>query len=65
MPIKLELGDEVTLKKSHPCGADTFKILRTGADFRIECLGCNHQIWISRKDLERRITKINGEKKVK
>lgn len=64
MPLKLEVGDEVTLKKSHPCGSKDFKILRTGADFRIQCLGCSHQIWLSRKDLERRIIKINGERKV-
>lgn len=63
MPLKLEVGDEVTLKKSHPCGSKDFKILRTGADFRIQCLGCSHQIWLSRKDLERRIIKINGERK--
>ncbi len=63
MPLKLEVGDEVTLKKSHPCGSKDFKILRTGADFRIQCLGCSHQIWLSRKELERRITKINGERK--
>lgn len=63
MPIKLAVGDEVTLKKPHPCGSKDFKILRTGADFRIQCLGCSHQIWLSRKELERRIIKINGERK--
>lgn len=63
MPLKLEIGDKVTLKKSHPCGGKTFEVLRTGADFRIKCLGCEHQIWLPRKELERRITKINGEKK--
>lgn len=62
MPLKLAVGDRVTLKKKHPCGASDFKILRTGADFRIQCFGCEHQIWIARKDLERRIIRINGEK---
>lgn len=65
MPLKLEVGDELTLKKPHPCGKKSFKVLRTGADFRIQCLGCDHQIWLPRRELERRIIEINGEKKVK
>ena len=63
MPMKLMIGDEVELKKVHPCGSKVFTIRRTGADFRLECRGCNNQIWLSRRDLERRIQKINGEKK--
>ena len=63
MPLKLQVGDELELKKTHPCGTKTFKVLRTGADFRLQCLGCNSQIWLSRKDVERRTQKVNGEKK--
>lgn len=58
MPMKLEVGDIVELKKQHPCGSKSFEILRTGADFRIKCLGCEKQIWLDRPELERRIKKI-------
>ena len=59
MPVKLEIGDIVELKKQHPCGSKNFEILRTGADFRIKCLGCEKQIWLERPELEHRIKKIN------
>lgn len=58
MPMKLSVGDIVKLKKKHPCGGFEWEILRTGADFRIKCTTCDRQVWITRRELERRITKI-------
>ncbi|EOD00036.1 hypothetical protein L21TH_1925 [Caldisalinibacter kiritimatiensis] len=58
MPMKLNVGDIVQLKKKHPCGEDKWEIMRTGIDFRIKCLGCNRQVWMPRRDLEKRIKKI-------
>lgn len=60
MPMKLEVGHIVTLKKQHPCGNKRFEIMRTGADFRIRCLGCDKQIWLPRRELERRVRKVEG-----
>lgn len=48
-----EVGDIVKLKKQHPCGSQEWKILRVGADFRLECMGCGHQIMIARKLVEK------------
>lgn len=61
MPINLEVGDIVKLKKKHPCGSYDWEILRVGADFRIKCTGCERQVWLSRRDLEKRIKKIIRE----
>ena len=58
MPLKLNVGDKLILKKSHPCGGDEFEITRAGMDFRIKCLGCGKEVWISRVNLEKRIKKI-------
>ncbi|MGI6732187.1 MAG: DUF951 domain-containing protein [Anaerovoracaceae bacterium] len=58
MPIQLNPGDEVELRKNHPCGGNRFEIMRTGMDFRIRCITCNSQIWLKRKDLEKRIKKV-------
>ncbi len=58
MPINLNVGDIVQMKKTHPCGNDMFKICRVGMDFRIECIKCNHQIWLQRAKLEKSIKKI-------
>lgn len=47
------VGDLIKMKKPHPCGGDWFRILRTGADFRLECTGCGHQIMLSRRQVEK------------
>ena len=48
-----EVGDIVKLKKKHPCGSFEWEVLRVGADFRLECCGCGHQIMIARKQVEK------------
>ena len=48
-----EVGDIVKLKKQHPCGSSEWEILRVGADFRLKCLGCGHQIMIARRLVEK------------
>ena len=53
MELVYEVGDVVTLKKGHPCGSKEGEILRVGADFRLKCLGCEHQVMVSRKLVEK------------
>jgi len=55
---KYNVGDIVQLKKQHPCGEDKWEIMRTGVDFRIKCLGCQRQVWLPRRDFEKRDKKI-------
>lgn len=58
-----KVGDIVTMKKGHPCGENMWEILRTGVDIKLECTGCNRQIWMPRIDFEKRVRKIKvGEK---
>ena len=47
--MNIQLGDILTMKKAHPCGEKRWKVLRTGADFRLKCKGCGHQIMVARK----------------
>ncbi|MHB1404292.1 MAG: DUF951 domain-containing protein [Desulfitobacteriaceae bacterium] len=56
--IQLNVGDVVRLRKPHPCGNYDWKVMRTGMDFRIQCLKCSHQAWIPRVKLERQIKEI-------
>lgn len=55
---KYEVGDIVELKKKHPCGSFEWEILRVGADFRLKCKKCGHQIMIDRKTVEKSTKKI-------
>ena len=53
MEQNYEVGDIVKMKKKHPCGSFEWEILRVGADFRLKCMGCGHQIMIARKLVEK------------
>ena len=62
--LNYEVGDIVKLKKTHPCGSSQGEILRVGADFRLKCMGCGHQIMIARRLVEkntRGLTKANAD----
>lgn len=56
--MEIKVGDILKLKKQHPCGSREWEVLRVGADFRLKCLGCEHQIMIARKLLEKNIKEI-------
>ncbi len=48
-----EVGDIVKLKKQHPCGSAEWQILRVGADFKLKCMGCDHEIMVKRTLVEK------------
>ncbi len=56
--MDIQAGDRLTLKKKHPCGSFEWEVLRIGADFRLKCAGCGHQIMIARKQVEKNVKKI-------
>ena len=58
------VGDRLTLKKPHPCGSFEWEVLRVGADFRLKCAGCGHQIMSPRSQVEKRIRKIEKAESV-
>lgn len=59
MENKFEVGDVIKMKKAHPCGSHEWQILRVGADFRLKCVGCGHQIMIARKLVEKNTKEIH------
>ena len=42
--MELHLQDRVELKKEHPCGSRTWRILRVGMDIKLKCEGCGHEL---------------------
>lgn len=59
-----EIGDIVKLKKKHPCGSFEWEIMRVGADFRLKCCGCGHQIMVARRLVEKNTKElIRGQRK--
>ena len=58
MADRFAVGDIIRLKKQHPCGSFEWEVLRVGADFRLRCLGCGHQVMVSRKLVEKNTREI-------
>ena len=56
--MDINVGDIVKLKKQHPCGSKEWEVLRIGADFRLKCMGCDHQIMIARRDVEKNVREV-------
>ncbi len=54
-PTTVKVGDILTFKKSHPCGGATWKVLRIGVDWKLECTTCKRVIMISRLDALKRV----------
>ena len=57
-PLHLQLGDVVQMRKPHPCGGDTWRIVRLGAEIGIRCLTCGRKVLLPRSTFERRIKKF-------
>lgn len=54
-PIPLYLNDIVQLRKPHPCGGDTWRIVRLGAEIGLRCLTCDRKVMLPRAEVERRV----------
>ncbi len=52
---ELQPGDVVELRKPHPCGSTLWRVVRLGADIRLECLGCGRRVMLPRRRLARQM----------
>ena len=59
--MDIQLGDILTMKKAHPCGQKQWRVLRTGADLRLKCLACGHEIMQPRFKIEKNIRSVERE----
>jgi len=55
MAMEIKLGDVVRLRKTHPCGASEWQVVRVGADIGLRCLKCRRRILLKRSVFERRV----------
>ena len=56
--MDIQVGDILTMKKEHPCGSKQWEVLRTGADFRLRCCGCGHEVMGPRSKFEKSIRQV-------
>ena len=53
--VTFMLGDVVRLRRTHPCGGDTWQVDRLGADIGLRCQTCGRHVLVERPVLERRL----------
>jgi hypothetical protein len=54
-PLEFRLADRVRLRKVHPCGGWTWRVVRLGADIGLVCETCGRRVLLDRTTLERRV----------
>ena len=59
--MDVRVGDKLQMKKPHPCGASRWLVLRTGADLRLRCTGCGHEVMLPRSKAEKNIRTVERE----
>ncbi len=58
MENDIYLGDVIQTRKAHPCGSDTWVVIRTGADIKIKCQGCGRIVMLDRMVFLKRRKKV-------
>ena len=56
--MDIRINDILVMKKPHPCGEKRWLVLRTGADFRLRCMGCGHEVMTPRFKAEKNIRTV-------
>jgi hypothetical protein len=56
--LELRAGDRLRLRKAHPCGGNTWRVVRLGADIGLICENCSRRVLIERRQLERRLVEF-------
>lgn len=59
--MDIRVNDVLLMKKGDPCGEKRWKVLRTGMDFRLRCLGCGHEVMLPRSKAEKNIRQVERE----
>lgn len=58
MPMDIQVGDVLEMKKNHPCGSHEWQVLRIGMDFKLRCMGCGREMMIPRSKAEKSVKQI-------
>ncbi len=57
-PMDIHVGDIVQMRKPHPCGGDTWRVVRIGAEIGIRCMTCERKVMLQRSDFERQVKRF-------
>jgi hypothetical protein len=52
------VGDSVRLRKAHPCGSHTWRVVRIGAHIGLRCAGCERKVMLVRSQYRKRVAAL-------
>lgn len=58
MPVELQMGDIVRLRKKHPCGSYEWQVVRLGVDIGLVCQSCGRRVLLPRSTVNKRLKSI-------
>lgn len=58
MVTDIRMDDVVQLRKPHPCGGYTWRVVRIGADIGMKCDTCGRRVLLSRREFDKRVKKF-------
>jgi len=58
---EISINDILQLRKPHPCGSYEWKVVRLGADIGLVCCKCERKVLLSRRELAKRLKKIQHQ----
>jgi hypothetical protein len=53
--MDIQIDDVVQMRKPHPCGGDTWRVVRVGAEIGMRCMTCDRKVLLPRSTFERRV----------
>jgi hypothetical protein len=56
--LELRAGDVLRLRRPHPCGGSTWRVVRLGADIGLVCLTCSRRVLVERRRVEQRLVEF-------
>jgi hypothetical protein len=61
-PLEIRVGDQVRMRKPHPCGGYEWEVTRIGADIGIQCTICGRRVMLPRAKFEKQVKTILNAK---
>lgn len=58
MDKDFNLNDKVIMKKPHACKSNLWTITRNGADVKIKCNNCGHEVMMDRLEFMKKLKKV-------
>ena len=58
MSQNYKLNSVVIMEKGHPCGENKWRVVRVGADIKIQCMNCGRVVMLPRVEFNKKLKEV-------